>query len=355
MKMVDKKESSFDGSINISSNIKANKNTIIGKFDFRDLMYITVAIVVGILIISILVVLLPFTNIFIIFLILALFEIPIISIGFMNIYNMKLIDYIKMIDKSDNKPYRRQTIRRKQDKDYYIIPLVLTNEDIGSALKDIELVLVELKKYIKFENQYEIKIFNKSIILLIKIKESKFVDYAGLFRFLRENRDIKYISNDDIKIYSLYLSSLIFIDKKYNKQQLEVFSKEKLKLSRIRPRDLYNEKYYSLTNEIIDKRDNEYLKVLKIVLYKYPFNIDILNKIKEFCDITIYIDLKDEKFSVENINYIDTFILFTGSKENIDVKTKLVLEILNKANIIYKEINEENIRSSIDFIMENRY
>ena len=355
MKIVDKKESSFDGSINISSNIKANKNTIIGKFDFRDLMYITVAIVVGILIISILVVLLPFTNIFIIFLILALFEIPIISIGFMNIYNMKLIDYIKMIDKSDNKPYRRQTIRRKQDKDYYIIPLVLTNEDIGSALKDIELVLVELKKYIRFENQYEIKIFNKSIILLKKIKESKFVDYAGLFRFLRENRYIKYISNDDIKIYSLYLSSLIFIDKKYNKQQLEVFRKEKLKLSRIRPKDLSNEKYYSLTNEIIDKRDNEYLKVLKIVLYKYPFNIDILNKIKEFCDITIYIDLKDEKFSVENINYIDTFILFTGSKENIDVKTKLVLEILNKANIIYKEINEENIRNSIDFIMENRY
>ena len=268
---------------------------------------------------------------------------------------MKLIDYIKMIDKSDNKPYRRQTIRRKQDKDYYIIPLVLTNEDIGSALKDIELVLVELKKYIRFENQYEIKIFNKSIILLKKIKESKFVDYAGLFRFLRENRYIKYISNDDIKIYSLYLSSLIFIDKKYNKQQLEVFRKEKLKLSRIRPKDLSNEKYYSLTNEIIDKRDNEYLKVLKIVLYKYPFNIDILNKIKEFCDITIYIDLKDEKFSVENINYIDTFILFTGSKENIDVKTKLVLEILNKANIIYKEINEENIRNSIDFIMENRY
>lgn len=363
MRMIDKKESSFDGSINISSNIKANKNTVIGKFDFKDLLIILIASIVGIIIISVLVVLLSLTNLFLIFIILAIFEVPIITIGFMNIYNMKLIDYLKMIDKSSNKAYRKQIRRKvnignkKQNKDinYYIIPLVINEYDFKTILEKISDIIFELKKYLNIENQYEIKTFGKKTILLVKTKESPFVDYIGLFRFLRKNKSTQFISNEDIKLYKLYLSSLKFDSKKYNKKQIEYFSKEKAKLSHINIKGSSNDKYYDLTKDILEYKDNEYIKVFEIVLYKYPFDIDVLDKLKEYSDITIHIDLKDEKFSIDNINFNDTFIVFTGSKEDVDEKSKLVSDILKKERIIYKEINEEKVRESLNLIMENRY
>ena len=44
----------FTETINISSNIRDNKNTIIGKFDLKDILFILIAGVVGIGVLSIL-------------------------------------------------------------------------------------------------------------------------------------------------------------------------------------------------------------------------------------------------------------------------------------------------------------
>ena len=192
-------------------------------------------------------------------------------------------------------------------------------------------------------------------ILLVKTKESPFVDYRGLFRYLSDNKNIQFISNEDINIYTLFLNSLKFDNKNYNKKQIDIFSKEKVKLSSINIKGSSNDKYYNLIKDILEYKDNEYIRVFKFVLYKYPFDIDVLDKIKEHSDITIHIDIKDEKFSIDNINFIDTFIVLTGNKEDIDEKSKLISIILKKEDIIYKEINEERVRESLNFIVENRF
>ena len=96
------KDNEFDGTIYISSNIKDNKNTIIGKFDLRELLFLLIAGVVGIIALSILIAVLGIKNVFVVFIVLAVLEIPIITLGFLKLYNIPAIDYIKMKAKSDN-------------------------------------------------------------------------------------------------------------------------------------------------------------------------------------------------------------------------------------------------------------
>ena len=118
----------FTETINISSNIRDNKNTIIGKFDLKDILFILIAGVVGIGVLSVMLVALSIRNMFLILIVLALFEVPIVTLGFLKLHNIPVLDYIKMKNKSDNKSYRKQILKKIKSKaDKYLLTICIDN------------------------------------------------------------------------------------------------------------------------------------------------------------------------------------------------------------------------------------
>ena len=355
------KENEFDGMINISSNIRDNKNTIIGKFDLRDILFILIAGATGILILSIVLVALSIRNIFIIFIILSFFEIPIVTLGFFRIYNMKIIDYIKLKLKSDNKQYRKQ-IRsiKNNESEKYIFVLCIRDVDLIKFDK----IINDLYKLVHFKN-IELKILFKNLYLIIEVENLKDVLYERLFDYLYKNTNIKYVKSEDILNYELYINSLKFINKKYNKEEVKNIKKYRQKINKLKNIKEENKKTEYLANRILTFKNHEYIKVYKFVFYKFPFNLKVFFDLKDICNITSHICIENDNKEQGSINlsemsFVNTFIDFTYVYE--DISNKLIEEIevkikqvLDSYHILYKEIDEEEVKDSILFLMENRY
>ena len=404
--MTYKDKNEFTETINISSNIKDNKNTIIGKFDLKDIFFILVAGIVGIGVLSVLLVVLLIRNMFLILLVLALFEVPIVTLGFLKLHNISVLDYIKMKNKSDNKSYRKQILKKKRSKsDKYILTICIENvganvglvganvglvganvglvganvELVGAnacgALNRLEQVVNDLYTIIPYKN-IQLKILFNKLYLSIEVEDLSKVKYEKLLDYLRINKHIKYISNEDIKNYETYINSLKIADKKYGKKHNKIIIKYKSKLNKLEITKETKSKYDYLSNRIIDVKDNEFIKVYKFLLYKSPFDINILNELKEFCNITSHISVNNQdinnikrKICLSELSFIDTFIDITSRNEaQLNVAAKLcepaftlgemeekVKQILDKHHILYKEINEEKVKDSLLFLMENRY
>ena len=383
--MTYKDKNEFTETINISSNIKDNKNTIIGKFDLKDIFFILVAGIVGIGVLSVLLVVLLIRNMFLILLVLALFEVPIVTLGFLKLHNIPVLDYIKMKNKSDNKSYRKQILKKKRSKsDKYILTICIENvgANVGlvganacGALNRLEQVVNDLYTIIPYKN-IQLKILFNKLYLSIEVEDLSKVKYEKLLDYLRTNKHIKYISNEDINNYETYVNSLKFVDKKYGKKQNKSKATLKIKLGKLSKVKETKIKNDYLTNRIIDNKDAEFIKVYKFLLYKSPFDINILNELKEFCNITSHISVNNHdannikrKICLSELSFIDTFIDITSRNETkLNVRAKLcepaftlgemeekVKQILDKHHILYKEINEEKVKDSLLFLMENRY
>lgn len=378
--MTYKDKNEFTETINISSNIRDNKNTIIGKFDLKDILFILIAGVVGIGVLSVMLVALSIRNMFLILIVLALFEVPIVTLGFLKLHNIPVLDYIKMKNKSDNKSYRKQILKKIKSKaDKYVVTICIVDErtrivrpygvaygthpySMGELYEPqyngLEQVMNDLYTNMPYKN-IELKILFSRVYLTIEVDDLSKVNYDKLFDYLRINKDIKYISNVDISNYEIYINSLKFLDKKYGKKQSKHISELKTKLSKLKKAEETKDRYDYLTNRIIDIKDTEFTKVYKFLLYKSPFDVNIFDELKGFCNITSHIKVEIPKdknvIDFTDLSFVDTFIDITGTKEEINSNSKKVKEILDKHHILYKEINEEKAKDSLLFLMENRY
>lgn len=370
----------FTETINISSNIRDNKNTIIGKFDLKDILFILIAGVVGIAVLSVLLVALSIRNMFLILIVLALFEVPIVTLGFLKLHNIPVLDYIKMKNKSDNKSYRKQILKKIKSKaDKYVVTICIVDErarivrpygvaygthpySMGELYEPqyngLEQVMNDLYTNMSYKN-IELKILFSRVYLTIEVEDLSKVHYDKLFDYLRINKDIKYISNVDISNFGIYINSLKFLDKKYNKKQKKNIYVLKTKLSKLKKFEETKDRYDYLTNRIIDIKDNEFTKVYKFLLYESPFDVNIFDELKGFCNITSHIKVEIPKdknvIDFTDLSFVDTFIDMIGTKEEINSNTTKVKEILDKHHILYKEISEEKVKDSLLFLMENRY
>ena len=346
--MIYKGKNEFSETINISSNIKDNKNTIIGRFDLKDILFILIAGVVGIGVLSVLLVVLSIRNMFVILLVLALFEVPIVTLGFLKLHNIPVLDYIKMKNKSDNKSYRKQIVRRKESKvDKYIL---------GFAVKfcQIEETVNTLHKFIPYEN-IGLKIEFNKVFLVVEVKESFNINYEGLFNYLIPSNTIKFISYEDIKNYETYINSLKFTNKKYSKKFINTINRNKEKLKKLKSADVKGNNCINITNDILSNKEIEYLRVIKIILYKAPFDINIFDKLKDYCSITSHISVKSDTIEFGKLSFVNTFLSIDGNEEEIAKKLIKVCEILDENLILYKEINEEKVKDSLLFLLENDF
>lgn len=372
----------FSETINISSNIKDNKNTIIGRFDLKDILFILIAGVVGIGVLSVLLVVLSIRNMFVILLVLALFEVPIVTLGFLKLHNIPVLDYIKMKNKSDNKSYRKQILKKKKSKDDKYILIFAVNcikstysahiaraYDCKGELREsqvstgelcepnstiLEEVIITLHRFIPYEN-IELKIEFNKVSLVVEVKEDFIIDYEGLFNYLIPSNTIKFISYEDIKNYEIYIHSLKFTNKKYNKKFINTINRNKEKLKKLKSADVKGNNCINITNDILSNKEIEYLRVIKIILYKAPFDINIFDKLKDYCSITSHISVKSDTIEFGKLSFVNTFLSINGNEEEIATKFIKVSEILDENHILYKEINEEKVKDSLLFLLENDF
>ena len=334
----------------------------------------------GIGVLSVMLVALSIRNMFLILIVLALFEVPIVTLGFLKLHNIPVLDYIKMKNKSDNKSYRKQILKKIKSKaDKYVVTICIVDERARIArpygvaygthpysmgelyepqYNGLEQVMNDLYTIMPYKN-IELKILFSKVYLTIEVEDLSKVLYDKLFDYLRINKDIKYISNVDISNFGIYINSLKFLDKKYNKKQKKNIYVLKTKLSKLKKFEETKDRYDYLTNRIIDIKDNEFTKVYKFLLYESPFDVNIFNELKGFCNITSHIKVEIPKdknvIDFTDLSFVDTFIDMIGTKEEINSNTTKVKEILDKHHILYKEISEEKVKDSLLFLMENRY
>lgn len=348
-----KNKDEFDGLINISSNIKDNKRTIIAKFDLKDLLFILIAIVVGIIVITIFLILFGLRSILPLIFTLGIIELPILTLGFARIYNMPFSDYLKMKRISNNSVNRLKIIRKKSE-EKFLIHLEVKKENIEKVLNDIK-KLVNLKSY-------EISILKNISILVLNIDVNGNTNlYKDFLIYLIKSNDIKYISLSDIKKYNFFIKTCFLVDEKYSKDNIKKLEKlKKVKLEEYKKDEKLNKNIFTnnktsnLGSEILTNND-KFIKVYKILLYKHPIDDGFLQEVDLYNKV-IYGKCDDSDFSLKTINYTNTFIYIIGDNEDKVIDNSIILEnMFKKYNIIFNEINEENVKSSLYLMMENRF
>ena len=307
----------FYGTININSNIKNNKKTIIGNFDLKDLLFILLGILVGLMSMTIMFFIIGINSIFICIIVIALVEIPIITIGFRKVNEIPYLDYIIMNDKSNNTKIRSLVKRKNNKKEKYILSYKfnIENEDLISS---IDIKLKELRNIFN-NNIVQVKIGSFGVYLTISITDEKNVNYEMFIHSYINDKELKGMGIDDINNYN----KIIFDSIIYNGNK---------------------------ANNNTDKKNlnHNYIIVFKIKLYRDPFDYKFIEEILQFAEVTKYY------YEDEN-NHFNTYILLRGN--DFDIKEKIIrLNIISeKYKVLLSEICEENIKNTISLLMENVY
>ena len=132
-------------------------------------------------------------------------------------------------------------------------------------------------------------------------------------------------------------------------------NKNKCKVNKLNFKKVSNNSFFDLTEQILMKKGIEYFEIIKVILYLYPFDKIIINELKKYCSITIHTKVQKNNIAFDGLNFINTFLLIDGNIEEINDKLNEIIKILERNNILYKKIDEERVRDSILFLMENIY
>lgn len=366
--------------VNIPSDLRKNKETIIGNMDLRESICLFFGLVFSTLILYYLIVVLDLKNIVLAAFIAGIFLIPFLIMGFKKINGMKMDDYFKVFvnnkifasEKRVNKSINSEI--KVNNKKYELIrcyKLVEKDEMLSLRQYLIDKKILILTEYIEYKNKYivifrldgkdmileqvkrnkkaiddkkvKIKNFIKNEILETKKEKCKSVDKKEKFEF-RNNKKIKLKKLNDklktIKLQKKYLEGKTFNDLKDEVDIFENLENIKAKRIFIKNRDKKNGKkthndIYVLREEISsDEREVYELHLFNKSNFK-EFVKNIKDKIvfinkDNLVDLYVFGDIK-------NIELVDLIKL--EKKENLYKGTILSLEGRNLYNN-YRKIND---------------
>ncbi len=318
MNIVRQRKERFDGIINISSDIRKNKRTLIGKFDVKDLIFIGLAIIVWVIlsVIFILIASEDLIPIYTIFLFVTI--IPIMYIGFKKKIDMEMLDYILMKSKSKNRNFRTQIdIDKRIRKDKYVISLELIN---GYKVSDEDFVndkVAELRQIIDIYNIQVVYCDNLYLNLEVALDENFCI--VPIYNYLKHSKDIKIRNIEDI--ISFDEKNFIMIGKPKNKRKM-----------------------INVTN--IEDEVKTTKRVYKILQYMDKVNFEFIDKLRKLAIVIKYIDGED----------YNTFILISGSDDEVIEKEKDVYKLSNEYYIVIEELLEKShIENAISISLNSRY
>ena len=201
----------FNGQINISRDLRQNKQTVIGKYDLTDILFLFMGISIAIIVAYVL----GFSEIkifdeFTAIIISLIPMILIISLGFRKVAGMRQIDYIRMrqIDKRSNVRIITKNDRLNNG-DKYLIPLEIKDDYLDEFLNEF-LSIDNIKRIqIRYERNRVIAILDKRYSNKEYESENLFLElYSKFYR----HKGIKYLASEEIYLLET-LKNLKFINK----------------------------------------------------------------------------------------------------------------------------------------------
>lgn len=286
--------------VNMSSNIRANKRVIIGRFDARNLFFISISLIVCLILSTIFFLFfdIKYVSIYVVFSSLIIF--PIMSLGFREKHGILYLDYIKLKLKCKNSKIRSLIKSHILDKklDKYIICFSLekdNNENIDFDF--INKTIKELNKLFEIY-QCQVRIEDK-IYISINVDIYAETKYDEIFKYFHKNGYVRPLSINEIN----------------NKN-----------------------------NEILEDKD---FTIYKVHLIYKNLNLEFIKEVSSFAKVVRYIknDINDTP--------LDTFIIVRNN--DIEKINQNLNELCDIYDVIIKKINDNNRFDAISFYMINKY
>ena len=326
--------------INVPSDLRKNKETIIGNMDLRESICLFLGLMLAIGILYYIRVILGYKRIVIAAFIGGIFIIPFLFIGFKKINGMKVDDYFKIfvnnkiIANEKRLPIcssKDEVVKKKKFELIRYYKLYLRKEliNLRGYLKGKGLILTE---YIDYNNEmYAIFRLNGKDLILEQIKKNK-------EEIESKKKEIKAFINDvikKVKSEKITLTKKNKVAKKKQYKQIKEHKKEKVKnlykkvnLLKLELKTLKNKTFEELKNEvdIFENVSNRYAKriAVKSVNKKEKIILDnsIVNLRKSISEDerNLYqLNLFSKGNFRDFIESIDNKIVFINSDDRVDV------------------------------------
>lgn len=305
--------SKFNGQINISRDLRQNKQTVIGKYDLTDIAFLSLGIGVAIVVAY----LLGFSPIKVVdeFTAIIISIVPmvlIISFGFKRVAGIRKINFIRMksIDKKSKYRFNRKVDKSQIGEKFiagFEIDRKYVNKYINKFLSYENLSLLSVR-YVKDIETNKHKIY---FILDLRYKkgESIFKDIVNKFLL---NNEIKALSADDI-----------FKLEENNKLRFETKKEHKKKTKKSIINNLFKKQSSEEVKEkSVDATISKAYKILMLNLYDIKKYRSFINKVKMYADVICY-------FKKEcKTKFVNTFLVVEDEIKKGKKLTKL--EKVNK-------------------------
>lgn len=296
---------SFNGQINVSRDLRQNKQVIIGKYDGLDIIFLSVALFTSIITAYLLGFYFKLVNEFLSIVIALVPLTIIISFGFRKTAGMRQVFYVLM-----NLMYKRSKVREnriydnntKRTGNKYLVMIRMKQKSINKYIK----------KYLKFDN------LDRLQVRWTKDKRKK----ASEVHFVLE---FTYNKNESI------MSDMI---KKF----------------------LLNKEFEGILVEEIESYEKELendKKVFMLSLYDKKIYKEFVNKVKKYCDVVSYFKKSGKKI------YVNTFLLMENEsrKGKRLAKEDKVLIKCNEYKVLVDELSKEQklAKYAVSYLMTNKY
>lgn len=296
---------SFNGQINVSRDLRQNKQTVIGKYDGLDIIFLSIALFTSIItayllgfyfkiideFVSVAIALIPLTLI--------------ISLGFRKTAGMRRVFYILM-----NLMYKRSKVREnriyekntRRAGNRYLVMLRMEPKSINKYIK----------KCLKYDN------LNRLQVRMTKDKNRKLSEIHFVLELIYSKNES--IMSDMIKKFSLN----------------EVFTGISVEETEIYEKELGNDR-----------------KIFMLNLYDKKIYKEFINKVKKYCEVVCYFKKVDKKI------YVNTFLLIENEKRKGKRLTKedKVLTKCNEYKVLVDELSKEqkSAKYAVSYLMTNKY
>ena len=299
-------EEKFNGQINISRDLRLNKQTVIGKFDLTDIIFLSIGIIVAILIsyilgFSPLKMMDELTAIFISLIPMSI----ILSFGFRRVAGMRQFEFIRMQQIDKKSKFRVNRIKGDVKKsDDFIVCVESEKRHVNKYLK----------KFLDYEN--------------LKLLSIRYLKDKVIYLLDLEYKDVNNIFYDIVEKFSL-------------NNELKSIPVEKMKEQ----------------EDILDKmiRNNEVVVYMLNVYNSKNYRI-FIKKVKKYALVLQYFK------KVDKVKYVNTFLIIDKeeNKGNNKKKATNIEQVENLCSeyeiVLDRLIKEQNAsREAISYLMTNPF
>ena len=336
----------FNGQINISRDLRKNKQVVIGKYDLTDIIFLLLGFGTAI-IVAYFLGFAPFKVMDeFLAIIIAIFPmLLIISLGFKRTAGIRQFNYLimKSIDKKSRVRFNRR-FDNTQKGDKFIVGFLIDRKYVNKYLN----------KFLSYDNQSLLQVrwtkdigTNKNnIYFLLDLRyenyDDVFIDLMDKFSF---NKELIGLSYEELN--NLQKDIDLRFENRNKKEPIKNLIIKKLLNKKNTHESIIDEK------ENFDKYKNKKYKIYMLNIYDIKVYKKFINTVKRYCDVICYFKRDGKK------KYVSTFLLIEDEIKKGKKLTKLekLENLCMELGIIVDKLSNDQVagRNAVSYLMTNPF